>query len=259
MSAGRLAAQEPELPAAIPRLTQVWPLPGPPGPSVLAVGPASDCLYKVTFARNTAGAIYCLAAEPVAVLPAGTLAVAVCAKKSGAVTVAVFDDRCEELPSDAPRVEPPPPRPLDLCYWTSGMQGAVCDSQSPGIPNRRPSHTKLTTRPHGGLCRAGTQRWVDVCQVPRESSCLAVSAVAAVWATDNNYISEESGAGAFYGAVLGAYDGVQSLTPPDQSLPPLESGALPAGAGKVRLSRRRRSAMPQHRAHSIARWPDSWH
>ena len=45
---------------------------------------------------------------------------------------------------------------------------------------------------------------------------------------------EESSAGAFYGAPLTPGAAAVCLTPADESLPALQSGALPAGAGKVR-------------------------
>ena len=129
--------------------------------------------------------VYCAEAEAVTPLPGGTDGLAVCAGAGGAVTVAVFDDRCPPLLPDAPRVEPPPPRPLDLCFWSS----ATC-------------------------------RWAD-CRVPRESSGLAVSAAAAAWSVSNNYVSEESGAGAFWGARLAAGVAAECLTPPDEGLPRL--------------------------------------
>ena len=187
------------LPEELPRLGKVWALPGPPGDTVLAVSSAMDCLYKLTF--SGAEALLSPSAEPVVALPTNVDTIDVWVDPSGALTIAAFDDRCEPIGPDDPRVEPPPERPLDLMVWST---------EAP--------------------------EWRDVCQAQRESGGLTVSAGAAVWLSYNSYISEESSAGAFFGVKLTPdSDGaVESLTPPDSSLPKLQSGALPAGAGKVR-------------------------
>ena len=184
------------LPEELPSLGQVWPLPGPAGASFLAAGP--DALFRVTLARSSTE--FTASAERIVGLPSGTSEVAVFAEGND-LTVAAIDDRCEPVSPDAPRVEPPPPRPLDLTFWSSA---------------------------------SSADGWRDVCRLPREAGGLAVSSTAAVWSQDNNYIFEESSAGAFYGALLAPGAAAECLTPADESLPALQSGALPAGAGKVR-------------------------
>lgn len=180
----------------LPRIGKVWAFPGPPGDSVLVSGP--DGIYELTIAPDRS-----TTAELLVALPETTDSVDVwIAPDTRALTVAVFDDRCEPIHPDDPRVEPPPPRPLDVCVWSS-------------------------TSP----------TWRDLCQTPRESGGLAVSATAAVWLAYNSYISEESSAGAYYGIKLDAPgSAMECLTPSDSSLPLLQSGMPPAGAGKVRAA-----------------------
>ena len=50
----------------------------------------------------------------------------------------------------------------------------------------------------------------------------------------HSYIEEESSAGAFFGTKLASGGVIECLTPPNANLPNLQSGAPPAGAGKVR-------------------------
>jgi hypothetical protein len=114
-----------ELPEGLPRISKLWSPPGPPGDSVLAVGPALDAVYRLTFHSNRSTSISLLVE-----LPKRTDSVDCWLGPAGQLTVAVFDDRCEPIGPDDPRVEPPPPRPLNLAgesvHPTQGGCWAVC-------------------------------------------------------------------------------------------------------------------------------------
>lgn len=179
----------------LPRISRVWSPPGPPSDELFAVGPALDAVYRLRVAADHSTRV-----ELVLELPENTdsLSVWVC-PRSASLTVAIFRDDCDPIGPDDPRVEPPPPRPLTIAVWSSDEPA-----------------------------------WRDLCQTPRESSGLCCCATAVAWLAYNNYISEESSAGAFYGIKLTAGSAIEALTPSDQTLPKLQSGQPPAGAGKVR-------------------------
>ena len=179
----------------LPRISKVWVPPGPPSDQILVVGPALDALYRLSVAADHSTSV-----ELVLELPDNTESVSVwMCPKSASLTVAVFRDDCDPLGPNDPRVEPPPSRPLDIAVWTSDEPA-----------------------------------WRDLCQTPRESSGLCCCATAVAWIAYNNYISEESSAGAFYGIKLTTGSVIEALTPSDPMLPKLQSGQAPAGAGKVR-------------------------
>ena len=179
----------------LPRISRVWSPPGPPSDELFAVGPALDAVYRLRVAADHSTRV-----ELVLELPENTdsLSVWVC-PRSASLTVAIFRDDCDPIGPDDPRVEPPPPRPLTIAVWSSDEPA-----------------------------------WRDLCQTPRESSGLCCCATAVAWLAYNNYISEESSAGAFYGIKLTAGSAIEALTPSDRTLPKLQSGQPPAGAGKVR-------------------------
>jgi hypothetical protein len=179
----------------LPRISKVWAPPGPPGDQILVVGPALDAVYRLVVAADHSASV-----EVVLELPDNTDSVSlwVC-PKSALLTVAVFRDDCEPLGPDDPRIEPPPPRPLDIAVWSSDEPA-----------------------------------WRDLCQTPRESNGLCCCATAVAWSAYNHYISEESSAGAFYGIKLTPGSAIEALTPSNPMLPKLQSGQPPAGAGKVR-------------------------